>query len=79
MTKKWDLETSNAETGLKIGIYTKNRAKQVLLKNFDYGQSQRSTVKVNGQSQRSTADVACVTSPRVDVAGRDAAAGACGA
>ena len=36
-------------------------------------------VKVNGQSQRSTPDVACVTSPRVDVAGRDAAAGACGA
>ena len=49
MTKKWDLETSNAETELKIGIYTKNWAKQVLLKNFDYGQSQRSTVRVNGQ------------------------------
>ena len=57
MTKKWDLETSNAETELKTGIYVKNWAKQVLLKNFDYGQSQRSTVKVNGQSQRSTADV----------------------
>ena len=49
ITKKWDLETSNAETELKIGIYAKNWAKQVLLKNFDYGQSQRSTVKVNGQ------------------------------
>ena len=39
-------------------------------------------VKVNGQSQRSTADVCwygSVTSPRADVAGRDAAAGACGA
>ena len=44
MTKKWDLETSNAETELKIGIYAKIWAKQVLLKNFDYGQSQRSTV-----------------------------------
>ena len=49
MTKKWDLETSNAETELKIGIYVKNWAKQVLLKIFDYGQSQRSTVRVNGQ------------------------------
>ena len=53
MTKQWDLETSNAETGLKIGIYAKNWARQVLLKNFYYGQSQRSTIKVNGQSQRS--------------------------
>ena len=41
MTKKWDLETSNVETELKIGIYAKNWAKQVLLKIFDYGQSQR--------------------------------------
>ena len=49
MTKKWNLKTSNAETGLKIGIYAKNWAKQVLLKIFDYGQSQRSTVRVNGQ------------------------------
>ena len=61
MIKKWDLKTSNAETELKIGIYAKNWAKQVLLKNFDQvkvnGQSQRSTAKVNGQSQRSTADV----------------------
>ena len=47
MTKKWDLETSNAEMELKIRIYAKNWAKQVLLKNFDYGQSQRSTV--NGE------------------------------
>ena len=53
MTKKWDLETSNVETKLKIGIYAKNWVKQVLLKNFNYGQSQRSTVRVNGQSQRS--------------------------
>ena len=44
MTKKWDLETSNVEMELKIGIYAKNRAKQVLLKFFDYGQSQRSSV-----------------------------------
>ena len=82
MTKKWDLETSNAETELKIGIYAKNWAKQVLLKNFDFGQSQRSTVNVNSQSQRSTDDVCwrgSVTSPRADVAGREAAAGACGA
>ena len=82
MTKKWDLEISNAETELKIGIYAKIWAKQVLLKIFDYGQSQRSTVKVNGQSQRSTADVCwrgSVMSPKADVAGRDTAAGACGA
>ena len=57
ITKKWDLEISNVETELKIGIYAKNWAKQVMLKNCDYGQSQRSTVKVNGHSQRSTADV----------------------
>ena len=39
-------------------------------------------VKVNGQSQRATDDVCwrgSVTSPRADVAGREAAAGACGA
>ena len=57
MTKKWDLETSNAETELKIRIYAKNWAKQVLLKNFDYGQSQRSTGRVNGQ-RMTCADVA---------------------
>ena len=57
MTKKWDLETSNAETELKIGIYMKNWVKQVLLKNFDYGQSQRSTVRVNDQ-RMTCADVA---------------------
>ena len=57
ITKKWDLETSNAETELKIGIYAKNWAKQVQLKIFYFGQSQRSTVRVN--SQRLTcADVA---------------------
>ena len=49
MTKKWDLETLNAETELKIGIYVKNLAKQVLLKIFDYSQSQRSMFRVNGQ------------------------------
>ena len=73
MTKKWDLETSNAETELKIGIYAKNWAKQVLLKIFDYGQSQWSTVRVNGQ--RSTDDMCwcgSVTSPRAYVAGREA-------
>ena len=46
MTKKWDLETSNAKMELKIGIYAKNWARQVLLKIFDYGQSQRSTADV---------------------------------
>ena len=73
MTKKWDLETSNAETELKIGIYAKNWAKQVRLKIFDNGQSQQSTV--NGQSQRSESTVntdVCwrgnMTSPKVDVA-----------
>ena len=74
MTKKWDLETSNTETELKIGIYTKNWAKQVQLKIFYYGQSQRSTGKVNSHSQRSTDDVCwrgSVTSPRADVAGRE--------
>ena len=63
MTKKWNLETSNVETGLKIGIYAKNWAKQVLLKIFDYGQSKRSTV--NGWR-------GSVTSPRAYVAGREA-------
>ena len=47
--QKWDLETLNAETELKIGIYVKNLAKQVLLKIFDYSQSQRSMFRVNGQ------------------------------
>ena len=54
MTKKWDLETLNAETELKIGIYVKNSAKQVLLKIFDYGQSQRPMVRVNDQRSEST-------------------------
>ena len=62
MIKKWDLETSNAETDLKIGIYAKNWAKQVLLKNFDQvkvnGQRSKSTVRVNGQLL-TCADVAC--------------------
>ena len=44
MTKKWDLETLNAETELKIRIYVKNWARQVLLKIFYYGQSQQSTI-----------------------------------
>ena len=73
MTKKWDLETSNAETEVKIGIYAKKWAKQVLLKNFDYDQSQRSTVK--SQNQRSTDDMCwrgSVTSPRAYMAGREA-------
>ena len=48
-----------------------------MLKNFDYGQSQRSKsmVRVNGQSQQSTDDVCwrgSVTSPRADVVGREA-------
>ena len=38
----------------------------------------KSTVRVNGKLLTCD-DVACVTSPRADVAGRDAAAGACGA
>ena len=46
--QKWDLETLNAEMELKIGIYAKNWTRQVLLKIFDYGQSQQLTVKVNG-------------------------------
>ena len=48
MTKKWDLEISNVETELKIEIYAKNWAKQILLKNFDYGQSQLLELTVNG-------------------------------
>ena len=63
MTKKWDLETLNAETEFKIGIYAKNWAKQVLLKNFDYGQSQRSTDDVRWHGS--------VTSPRAYVASRE--------
>ena len=77
--KKWDLETSNAETELKIGIYAKNWAKQVRLKNFDYGQSQWSTVKVNGQSQRSTADVAVWRHLGLTWQEERAAASTCGA
>ena len=49
MSKKWDLEISNEKTELKIGIYVKTEQTQVWLKIFAYGQSQRSTVKVNGQ------------------------------
>ena len=64
MTKKWDLETSNAETELKIGIYTKNQAKQVLLKNFDSGQSQWSTDDVCWRGS--------VTSPKAYVPGSEA-------
>ena len=70
MTKKWDLETLNAKTELKIRIYIKKLSNTGPIKKFDYGQSQRSTVKVNnqwsGQSQQSTADVCwrgSVTSP----------------
>ena len=92
MTKKWDLETLNAEMEPKIGIYAKNWARQVLLKNFDFGQSQRSTVNVNSQSQRSTDDVYDVAvwhhlgltwqeekQQQVRVAHECAWAGACGA
>ena len=55
MTKKCDLETSNAEMELKIRIYAKNWAKQVLLKIFDY--SQQSELTINGQNQRLTDDM----------------------
>ena len=52
------------------------------MKNFDQvkvnGQRSKSTVRVNGQLL-TCADVACVTSPRADVAGGDSTAGACGA
>ena len=51
------------------------------MKFFDYGQSQRSAVRVNGQRSKSMvrvngqrmmcADLACVTSPRAYVAGRE--------
>ena len=44
LSKKWDLETSNEETEPKIKIYAKNWARQALLENLDFGQSQRSTV-----------------------------------
>ena len=70
MTKKWDLETSNAEMELKIGIYAKNWVKQVRLKIFYYGQSQRSTDDVCWRGS--------VTSPRAYMAGREAQQ-ACGA
>ena len=62
--QKRDLETSNAETEFKIGIYAKNWAKQVLLKIFDY--SQQSELTINGQNQRLTDDMCwrgSVTSP----------------
>ena len=49
MTKKWNLETSNAETGLKIGIYGKTEQNRSCWKFL-------TLVKVNGQ--RSTDDVA---------------------
>ena len=71
MTKKWDLETSNAKMELKIRIYAKNWARQVLLKIFDSGQSQRSTVKVNGQ-RLTCADVAVWRHLRAYVAVREA-------
>ena len=71
MTKKWDLETSNAETEPKIRIYAKNWARQALLKNFDL-------VKVNGQrssqvnGQRMTcADMAVWRHSRADMAVRE--------
>ena len=73
MTKKWDLEISNAKTEFKIGIYAKNWAKQVLLKNFDY--SQQSELTINDQNQRSTddcADVAVWRHLMAYVAGREA-------
>ena len=61
MTKKWDLETSNAEMEPKIGIYTKNWARQAMLKIFDLVKksTQKSTVNSGGQrsevnGQRST-------------------------
>ena len=50
--------------GLKIGIYAKNWAKQVQLKIFDYGQSQRSMDDVCWRGS--------VTSPRAYMAGRKA-------
>ena len=69
ITKKWDLETSNEETEPKIRIYTKNWARQALLKNFNFGQSQRSTIwsMVNAWD----ADVAAWLHSRVDMVGRD--------
>ena len=51
MTKKWDLEISNAKTELKIGIYAKteqNRSGWKFLPMVKVN-GQRSTVKVNGQ------------------------------
>ena len=67
----------NEETNPKIGIYTKNWARQALLKKFDFGQSQRSTARSTvGQSQRLGMltwdnDVAVWSHPRVEVARRD--------
>ena len=63
----------NEETNPKIEIYTKNWARQALLKNFDFSQSQRSTI---GQSQQLGMltwdnDVAVWHHPRAEVARRD--------
>ena len=85
MTKKWDLETSNAETELKIEIYAKNWAKQVRLKIFDNGQSQRSESTVNtdvcwrGNMTSPKADVAEEKQQQARVAREYAWAGTCGA
>ena len=61
MTKKWDLETSNAKNGAQNRNLHEKLSNTGPIEKFDYGQSQRSTVKVNdqrsGQSQQSTADV----------------------
>ena len=69
MTKKWDLDTSNEETGPKIGIYVKNWARQALLKFFDFGQSQRSTAR--SQSTAWDTDVAVWRHSKADVVGHD--------
>ena len=69
MTKKWDLETSNAEMELKIGIYAKIEQDRSYWKFL-------TMVKVNGQqsgpSQRLTADVAVWRHLRAYVAVREA-------
>ena len=67
MTKKWNLETSNAETGLKIGIYGKTEQNRSCWKFL-------TLVKVNGQRSKSTVNGwrGSVTSPRAYVAGREA-------
>ena len=69
MTKKWDLEISNAEKEPKIRIYVKNWVRWVLLKIFDFGQSQRKTVK-SKSTARSTARVLtwlCDITPKANV------------